>query len=72
MGPWNESPFRNSRRLDPQESATNVRSTAHHRTLIRRWDAALDELTCQAYIGTLDAANRWILDTALTWLSKDP
>eukprot|EP00974_Lingulodinium_polyedra_P131393 11217512-Lingulodinium_polyedra.AAC.1 len=47
------------------EHAQQIR-TAHHRTFVRRRGAAFDELTCQAYIGTLDPANRWILDTALT------
>eukprot|EP00974_Lingulodinium_polyedra_P047792 4587911-Lingulodinium_polyedra.AAC.1 len=39
---------------------------------VRRWGAAFDELTCQAYVGTLGPSNRWMLDAALTWLSKDP
>eukprot|EP00974_Lingulodinium_polyedra_P127557 11202616-Lingulodinium_polyedra.AAC.1 len=47
-----------------REHAQQIRA-ARHRTLVRRWDVALDELTCQAYVGTLDPSNRWILDTAL-------
>eukprot|EP00974_Lingulodinium_polyedra_P119263 11170502-Lingulodinium_polyedra.AAC.1 len=45
--------------------------TAKHHILVRRWRAALGELTCQARVGAISPVCSWMFDTAFSCLSKD-